>query len=75
MERGVSVGGLLNRAFKKGIKPNEPYGRFGQPLLILIPTHPDIMGIKPSEDQKDRYTEVVRMLIDRGANPMIKKKV
>ena len=72
--QGASVGVLLNRAFKKGVKPNEPYGRFGQPLLNLIPTHPDIMGIKPSEDQKDRYTEVVRMLIDRGANPMIKEK-
>ena len=36
---------LLDLAFKEDVDPNKPYGRFGQPLLILVPTHPDIMTL------------------------------
>lgn len=64
---------LLNLAFKD-VKLNEPYGRFGQPLLILVPTHPDIMNLTPNQDQKDRYTAVVSKLIANGADPTIQEK-
>jgi ankyrin repeat protein len=57
----------------KDVDPNKPYGRFGQPLLILIPTHPDLM-IKREDDQQKRYTEIVGMLIERGADPTIREK-
>jgi len=71
-----SSGTLLHILDQAGdFDPNNAYGRFGQPLLILVPTHPRIMSIpEPPQDQKDRYTEVVGALIDRGANPRIKEK-
>jgi len=72
--QGQRVKNLLNLKFKD-VKPNEPYGRFGQPLLILVPTHPDIMNLEWNDDRKDRYTEVVRMLIeDSKADPTTPEK-
>jgi hypothetical protein len=73
--QGLSAGELLDRAIERGVEPNAPYGRFGQPLLVLVPTHPDLM--KPlTNEKKDRYTEVVRMLIapPRHADPMTPEK-
>jgi len=64
---------LLNLAFKD-VDLNKPYGRFGQPLLILVPTHPDIMNLTPDQDQKNRYTEVVSKLIAKHADPRTKEK-
>lgn len=65
---------LLNWALPERVDPNKPYGRFGQPMLALVPTHPDIMGITPTKEQQSRYTEVVKMLIGKGADPMKKEK-
>ena len=55
--------------------PNGPYGRFGQPLLVLIPTHPEISSInEPTKEQQDRYTKMVGKLIDNGADPTTPEK-
>jgi hypothetical protein len=71
--RARSVDDLLEKASDGDL--NKHYGRFGQPLLILIPTHPKIMNIsEPRQDQKYRYAEVVGALIDKGADPMTKEK-
>ena len=70
-----SVKDLLDQAGH--IDLNKPYGRFGQPLLILVPTHSCIMNMdisRRTQDHKDHYTKVVRMLIERGANPRRKEK-
>jgi hypothetical protein len=68
------VKNLLNLEFND-VEPNKPYGRFGQPLLILVPTHPDIMNLNWNDDRRDRYTDVVKMLIDdRDADPTTLEK-